>query len=149
MRTKILALLSLALLAGCAKVANVIPFVDAPEPDPGLAGTQWQVVELEGGWDAPAYRLGLAFDRQGRVGGFGGCHALSARYEEPEPGRLRIDGLDDSDNGACSDEAIAIDQALRDALPRVVRYRGKPDARELLDGSGRRLIRLAPANTGG
>lgn len=149
MRTKILALLSLALLAGCAKVANVIPFVDAPEPDPGLAGTQWHVVELEGGWDAPAYRLGLAFDRQGRVGGFGGCHALSARYEEPELGRLRIEGLHVSEDGQCSEEAIAIDQALRDALPRVVRYRGKPDARELLDGSGRRLIRLAPANAGG
>lgn len=144
-----LALLALALLlAGCAKVAKVIPFVDGPAPDPGLTGTHWQVMALEGGWDAGAHKLDLAFGADGVVSGFAGCRTFIGRYQAPEPGHLHLEALGPAEATRCDDEAEAIDQAMLDALPRIARYRGKPEARELLDAAGLPLMRLEPLPAG-
>ena len=105
----------------------------------GLAGTKWSATAYNNGKEAvvslaPDTRIDMAFDSEGKIGGFAGCNNYTAPYEA-SAGAIAI-GPPASQKMACPDPAMSQETQYLAVLPTAVTYTVEADRLELRAADG-------------
>lgn len=109
------------------------------EPEDLLVGRNWVVEDVAGGGIVDSSRVEIAFDREGRVSGSGGCNRFFGRYTLTGEG-LEI-GLTGATRRACPEALMAQEQRFFDTLARVDRFDFDRTGALLLIGADQMLLR--------
>jgi heat shock protein HslJ/membrane-bound inhibitor of C-type lysozyme len=114
-----------------------------PTRGAALRGTEWRVVEIDG--ERPVYedwrqRPRLTLDDRGRYSGSGGCNSISGGYELDADG-LRFAAAATTLIG-CAPAVAAAEKRFIDALAAVRQAHIAGTTLDLIDGAGKRRLRL-------
>jgi heat shock protein HslJ len=123
-------LLACAAWAGCAQRQEVSPVA---VPTAVLAGSEWQLLRLDGQPALAGHAITLEFE-PARLGGYAGCNWYGATWR-PEAGRLRVGGIESSARG-CSEDAMAQEARFLAHLRENPAYRFESDRLTLADARG-------------
>ena len=131
---------TLALLAGALLVTSCASAVPAtPSPTGGSpVGVTWSLVELAGHKPVDGAPVTLAFADDGAVTGSGGCNRLSGTYEI-DGDRLTFGENMASTAMACSEDVMAVEAALLDALVQTRGFAVDDDTLTLTSDDGSTL----------
>lgn len=135
-----LALALVSVLVGCGDADRT----EAPSPETPVApsgpvdldGTEWTLLELNGGSLLPATNVTLSFE-EGNAGGFAGCNAYGASYEVGRGSALSIAMLEQTLQACLEPEGVMEQEdAYLAALQATAAYRVIGDRLEIEDGTG-------------
>lgn len=121
---------------GLALLAIAWPSVP-PKAVPGLAGSEWRVVEIGGARAAGAGTLRFTLTS---IRGKAPCNAFFGAFRETH-GNIEIAGINET-RMFCSGR-MELERAFLDALARVRSYRVDGSLLVLIDADGRALAKLA------
>jgi heat shock protein HslJ len=130
----------LAVACACTRAPAPVSAASPPPPST-LAGTRWQLREIDGAAALPAPRVSLVFEA-GRLGGYAGCNHYGAAWRSAGGG-LRVEAPEASARG-CAGAPMRQEIAYLGVLPRVQGYRLASGELQLLGAQDRVLARFAP-----
>lgn len=138
----------LAVLAGCGGATTPtamptnVPTVDVSQPGAaGLAGSSWNILQINGQPIKGTQALPLTFELDGRASGHSGCNGYSG--EARVVGEQFILGPFMSTKMACAENELQQQEtSLFQALEKVTSYKLAGDKLSLLDASGTVVVEL-------